>query len=768
MAKASPIQTSFNAGEWAPELYGRVDLQKYSSACRRMRNAIPLRQGPATRRPGFRFLLDTDTSSPWLATFAPTAEATYLLAFRNSNLDIYSYQYNTGDQSVTFVQTIATPWTTSDLESQGLFRLSMVQSADVLYIASGTRTVRKLSRTGPTTFTLTEPSFKGGPWLPQNTNTAHTIHASAATGTVTLTASTGTFTANDVGRLVRLELADLTSVKPWEAGQKTPVLAVNDLRRSDGKTYRAATVAAGTAPSGATTLTYIRTGGNRPTHTFGKAWDGDQTTEITSGVNYISTGVEWEFQDPGYGVARITAFTNSTTVTAVVESRLPAGVVGAPNATWRWELGAWSAGTGYPERVCFFRERLCFARGFNVWMSVAGDFENFEDREFGEVLPDSAVTIEVLRDQANAIAWIKPLDDALIVGTRSGLFAIAEQNTSDPFGPANVRLKLQAGYGCEPIEPVQVGNSILFVQAGGRKLRELVFSGDSMNYIAADQSILAAHTIKNRIRQIAYAAEPNSTVWIRTGSTELVSMVWDKEQEIVAFASHPRPGVNAIATGPSTQRDALFITSQLSNGRRTVEMLAIETPEANPEVTLWADAGITTDTWVDLVGPEVRKAWITGLGHLRNLTVSVLVDGATYPPTPVVNHPTHGWSVELDMIPASWVSVGLPYQTIIEPMRIEAGASDGTAQGRVKKIARVMIRYINSLQFRVGRNDNDLSFIRLRDPGDPMDTGLSPKSGDWFGSVGGYSHEASVVIETSEPIPLTVSAIVYDLQTERA
>ena len=56
MPRSSPIQTSFNAGKWGPRLQGRVDLEKYSSACNELKNFIPTVQGPALKRSGTRFV----------------------------------------------------------------------------------------------------------------------------------------------------------------------------------------------------------------------------------------------------------------------------------------------------------------------------------------------------------------------------------------------------------------------------------------------------------------------------------------------------------------------------------------------------------------------------------------------------------------------------------------------------------------------------------------------------------------------------------------
>lgn len=54
--KASPAITSFNAGYFGARLAGRVDLEKYSSACRTIDNFLPLVQGPVVKRSGFRFI----------------------------------------------------------------------------------------------------------------------------------------------------------------------------------------------------------------------------------------------------------------------------------------------------------------------------------------------------------------------------------------------------------------------------------------------------------------------------------------------------------------------------------------------------------------------------------------------------------------------------------------------------------------------------------------------------------------------------------------
>ena len=67
MPRASPMLTQFNAGEWSPLMEGRVDLEKYSTAARRMRRFIPTAQGPAFKMPGTLHVANQRFGTPDIA-----------------------------------------------------------------------------------------------------------------------------------------------------------------------------------------------------------------------------------------------------------------------------------------------------------------------------------------------------------------------------------------------------------------------------------------------------------------------------------------------------------------------------------------------------------------------------------------------------------------------------------------------------------------------------------------------------------------------------
>jgi hypothetical protein len=57
---------SFAGGEITPELYGRLDLTKFQTGLALARNFTTLPHGPATRRPGFKFINEVQNSNPFV------------------------------------------------------------------------------------------------------------------------------------------------------------------------------------------------------------------------------------------------------------------------------------------------------------------------------------------------------------------------------------------------------------------------------------------------------------------------------------------------------------------------------------------------------------------------------------------------------------------------------------------------------------------------------------------------------------------------------
>ncbi len=788
--KASPIITSLNAGELSQDLDGRVDLTKYPSGCKVLENFIPKIQGPAMRRAGLRYVKETKDSADrsWLMKFEFSSTQAYVLEFGDGYVRFYADHgqvivsgvaaYNGGTAYVVgdlvssagvnyyciaattgnappnatywyamtgTIYEIPSPYALADLTNgDGTCALKTVQSGDVIYIANqyGTYAPRKLIRYGATNWQFSTYAPNQGPFLEQNTGSV-TIYASASTGSVDLTASSATFASTDVGRLVRLQVQN-QAVQPWETAK---AYVATDLARYDGKTYEAQNNAtSGTSP---------------PVHERGTAYDG-------------KSAVNWEYQDAGYGIARITAFTSATVVTATVISdtpnglqQLPAGVVGGGNASTRWSLGAWSATTEYPRTVTFFRNRLFWAGEQRLWGSVPNDFENMAGDFFGETRTDNAIWSQLQAEDVNAIQWIVG-DERLAIGTGGGEFIAGEITTTDPLGPANFSIKRQSKKRVRSVQPIGVGNALLFVQRAGRKLLAMSYSFEVDKYSAQDLAVLSNRITRTGIVDIAYQGEPDSIAWCVLGNGNLVGFTYDRDQEVTGWHRHPIGGdgdiesVVVIPAPDGTREELWCIVKRTLNGatQRYVEYL--EKPwESNDEDgtggddqedAFYVDSGLTYD--------GAATTSLTGLDHLEGEEVDILADGAVQPSKTV-----SGGAITLDRA-ASVVHVGLRYTSRLVTMRLEAGANDGTSQGRVKRIYRAVIRFLDTLGGKVGMYGGRVDSISLRSPSTPMSTGQPFASGDVEIDIpGDYERDCRVEIRQEQPLPMTVAAIMPQLRS---
>jgi hypothetical protein len=98
-------------------------------------------------------------------------------------------------------------------------------------------------------------------------------------------------------------------------------------------------------------------------------------------------------------------------------------------------------------------------------------------------------------------------------------------------------------------------------------------------------------------------------------------------------------------------------------------------------------------------------------------------------------------------------------------MRIEAAADDGIAQGKTKRIHRVTVRVTETVGCLVGPSFEKMDRIEFRKPPNPMNAAVPPYSVDKaLAFPGGYDEDGFVCVEQNQPLPLTVVAIIPELQ----
>jgi hypothetical protein len=132
-------------------------------------------------------------------------------------------------------------------------------------------------------------------------------------------------------------------------------------------------------------------------------------------------------------------------------------------------------------------------------------------------------------------------------------------------------------------------------------------------------------------------------------------------------------------------------------------------------------------------------------------------------------HPTRvvtGGAISLQ-VAGSKIHAGLAAPAVLQTMRLEAGAGDGTAQGKTKRITKAVIRFLATLGAKAGADESQLDEIQFRKPSDPMGQPPALFTGDQMVEwPNGYDFDGYLMVKQDQPLPMTVVAIMPQVHTQ--
>ncbi len=423
--------------------------------------------------------------------------------------------------------------------------------------------------------------------------------------------------------------------------------------------------------------------------------------------------------------------------------------VSQTTTTIRWAEGAWSGVRGFPAAVGLFEERVIYGGTSNnpnrLWLSEIGRFNDFEA---GTKDSDS---FQLDLSSTNIIKWISALE-ALIVGDGGDEFRIRSSQLDQALTPLDFSIRKQSSHGSAALQAPEVGSVLLFVDSVSRKVREFVFSDAEQKFLAPDLTALAENITTSGIVNFAYQKNPDSLLWCVLDNGNLLSLSYEREQNVVAWALHPMDGlVQSVAVIPAAKEDEVWISIVRSVDGETkvyIEQFQSRVLDIRKENSYFVDSGI--------IYTSILTSTISELDHLEGRVVSILADGEV-----IDNQRVSGAQITLST-PARNVRVGLPYISKAIPMRLDMNLPDGTTAGSIKKIAEVAFSVHNTLNMQYGASDTELFPINWEDA---RWKNTSEIEGLFTGMVvvetdGGFDIEDDLVLSQADPLPCTIRAII--------
>ena len=223
-----------------------------------------------------------------------------------------------------------------------------------------------------------------------------------------------------------------------------------------------------------------------------------------------------------------------------------------------------------PSAVTFFGQRLVFARSDNkpqtIWASGIANIRNFNVSTPAKA--DEAVTCTLASSELQDIRYLVGMESLLV------LTSAAEWRISSPITPTTINPLRLSDNGCAFVCPLVLNNQVLFISAMGGEVRNLAPSQDrayQSTYTSESLSLLSSHLfIGHRIVDWAYAKVPHGVVWAVRDDGALLSLTYLPEQQVVAWCRHDTDGkFESVAAVPEDDETAVyFVVCRDIEGRK--------------------------------------------------------------------------------------------------------------------------------------------------------------------------------------------------------
>jgi hypothetical protein len=450
-----------------------------------------------------------------------------------------------------------------------------------------------------------------------------------------------------------------------------------------------------------------------------------------------------------------------------------------------------------------------------------GDYENFlagaEDAD--------SVAFTIASDEVNIIRWMKS-KSGLVIGTSGAEWRLSSTQDA-PVTPSNVAMRRETTYGSGDLDALVMAGNVLYVQSKKKQLMQFAYNLQEDNYVGIDLTLLSEHITGGGIVEMELQREPLPVIWMVRTDGSLVGLTYLPYHEVTAWHRHSTPGtfesvasigdevwlsvfreiegsavryIEYFEPWDETLENSVFMDSALcyDGVEKTITAItkadpAVVTSTAHgfsngDVVRITGVAGMTelnhirfsvankTDNTFELFGIDstdyetyesggiAKKcaSTVSGLDHLEGEEVVLIVDGSTHPHATVeagfVSLATGRYGSKI------WVGMEQP-DPVLQTMNIEAETQAGTAQGYLKRIIRAVVRLYKSLSIKMSSTGTAFEEVVFRTTEDTMGNPPELYTGDKkILMPKGSDREAYVYLTQEDPLPLTVTAIIYEVE----
>lgn len=634
-----------------------------------------------------------------------------------------------------------------------LNEVTYAQSGDVMFLSHQTFMIKKLVRTGLTTFTIDSFSFDTrsdskktyqpynsfqvlGQTLALSTSTAGTnvvCTCSAAYFDVTGSADgSGNYTSSKhVGVVLRYHGIEIlitsvqstTQCKGTLMEDSTVQLGADAFRTVEGSATVYVTHVAHGLSTGSSNIT-ISEAGAVGGIAIGNLNGARSITSIVSENEYaITAGASATSSADGGGSPKIK--TNA--------------------ATEDWSEQSFSSVRGYPAAVAFHENRLWFGGTLGepdgLWSSQSGEYYNFD---VGTALDAESIQIKSSIGEINTIKHITSNRDLQVFTSTSEFIVPAfDQN---PTTPTNAMIRRQTPFGASNVRPHVFDGATVYVQRSGSIVREFIYSDNEDAYVGNSVSTLSSHLIKTPVQMTTLQAaidRADSYVFVLNVDGSIAVFNSNRAEKRAGwseFTTHENGSFHSVCTID----EKVFVLGKYDKGDTTKELILMEF-DSNYNLDMskkyTGSSGVFNVSADFANGAVLNVVDSTKTIHVGEFTVS-------------------GGNIDVSSSDNTLTSaeIGRKFDVNLKTNPIDVVSDSGPLTGSPRALGRVILDLHSTLSVSV--NGVDLGTLEVSDDLSQPRTSVTGKKEF---KLLGYSRDPQVEISQSAPLQVQVNSIVAEV-----
>lgn len=625
----SPIPTiSFGGGELSPAVYSRIDLQKFGSGGKRLRDYFVHAEGGISNRQGIDYIRETKDSSniSRAITFEYNEDQSYALEFGNEYMRVYrnggvvvetGFSISAATQADPVVLTTATH---SYSNGDEVFISGVVGMTELngkfFVIDNVTATTFELVGIDGTSY----GAYSSG-GLSSRVFTLTTPYLSSELEALKFRQSNDimylSHRNHEPRKLSRTDHDAWTlTVIPFEPVQQPPTGVTVTPQGSAGSTtydYYVTAIAEETGEES------IVAGGSTAT--------GNGTLSDTN-FNRITftAAADAERYDVYKSENGLYGFIGSTETLQFDDKNIdPDFEDTSPKLSQPFD------GVGnYPGAVGLHEQRSVWGntdnKPLNTFLSQTSQFENMSTSSPSKAT--DAITLRLVTGKGNEIRHFRSFRELLFVFTSGAVWTLGPGGNADGITPSSKQLKVQEYLGSTDVPPMTIKTGMLMVSGKANKgfeihsIGEDINSGVAGNYVGSDLTVLSRHLFEGyTIKEWAYIERPYRLVLCVRDDGKIICMTYLNEHQIYAFSLWSTDGeFESVCSVPEGQEDtAYFVIKRTINGQTVRNIEKLHTRQfTDIEDAFFVDSGLTfdgTDAQVISGATQANPIVITSTAH---------------------------------------------------------------------------------------------------------------------------------------------------------